>query len=103
MRARLLGLTTVFILGFTALAHAQSVPPGPPSRAGIDTDAPSEVRKPAQRTARHPERYRSAKYYGGRGSTWREGRDRHGFQGSFGGCQYRGVAGPNGYRLAQRC
>ncbi|HEX8416676.1 MAG TPA: hypothetical protein VF641_03645 [Methylobacterium sp.] len=107
MRARLLGLTTVLILGFTVLAHAQSVPPDPSPRSGVAAETPAEVRKPArraaQRSAKRPEGYRSAKYHGGRGATWREGRDRHGFQGSFGGCQYRGVAGPDGYRLDQRC
>lgn len=106
MRARLLGLATVFILGFSALAHAQDAP-APTTRAGVDAAAPSEVRKPARRaaprSARRPDGYRSARYHGGRGATWREGRDAHGFQGSFGGCQYRGVAGPNGYRLDQRC
>lgn len=106
MRARILGLTSAFLLGLTALAHAQGEPTRA-ARAGIEAEAPSEIRKPARRaatrSARRPEGYRSAKYYGGRGATWREGRDAHGFQGSFGGCQYRGVAGPGGYRLDQRC
>ncbi len=43
------------------------------------------------------------KYSGGEGSTWKTGRDAYGFAGSFGGCQYRGHAGPNGYHIDKSC
>lgn len=50
-----------------------------------------------------PPGYRSARYRGGEGSTWRSGRDSHGFQGSYGGCRYVGNAGPGGFKLDRVC
>lgn len=50
-----------------------------------------------------PPGYRSARYRGGEGSTWRSGRDSHGFQGSYGGCRYFGNAGPGGFKLDRVC
>jgi hypothetical protein len=43
------------------------------------------------------------KYHNGEGSTWKTGRNSYGFEGSFGGCQFRGHAGPDGYHVDKAC
>ncbi|GJE59511.1 translation initiation factor IF-2 [Methylobacterium trifolii] len=59
--------------------------------------------RPRARAERRPPDYRSARYGGGRGASWRTGQDAYGFAGSYGGCRFRGHAGPNGYRLDRSC
>lgn len=88
MKTRLFAVAAAFNLGLFTLAQAAGSPPA------------SEGYRAA---AAKPVGYRSAKYTGGEGATWRTGRDSHGFQGSYGGCQYRGHAGPNGYTLDRVC
>ncbi|WP_020174804.1 hypothetical protein [Methyloferula stellata] len=44
-----------------------------------------------------------AKYHNGEGSTWKTGRNSYGFEGTYGGCQIRGTAGPNGYHIDRAC
>lgn len=50
-----------------------------------------------------PPGHRSTRFNNGRGETWKSGKDEHSFLGSYGGCRYKGFAGPNGYRLDKSC
>lgn len=59
--------------------------------------------RPQRRVARAPREHRAATYPGGRGASWKTGRDSYGFGGTFGGCRFRGHAGPNGYQLDRNC
>lgn len=84
-------------------AEAQAEPsPAAPVRPEAKADA---AQRPAARTRaeRRPSGYRSAAYRGGEGARWKEGRDAYGFMGSYGGCRYRGHAGPGGFRLDRSC
>ena len=90
--------------------EAQAAPRdvGPPPRQDAEAPPPPAARQaeaPRRPTARaqQPREVKSARYRGGAGSTWRTGRDSHGFAGSYGGCSYRGFAGPNGYKLNRSC
>jgi len=58
----------------------------------------AEAERPVKRQGE-----RRARYSGGEGSTWKMGRDTYGFQGTYGGCTYRGHAGPNGYVIDSNC
>ncbi len=78
-----LTIVTVFALGSAASAFAQG------GQRGMRPGGPPE--------------HRAAKFNGGRGETWKSGKNEHGFLGTYGGCQYEGFAGPNGYRLDKRC
>ncbi len=44
-----------------------------------------------------------AKYHNGEGSTWKTGRNSYGFEGTYGGCQFRGHAGLDGYHIDKAC
>lgn len=66
-------------------------------------EARAERPRSRARAERRPSEYRAARYQGGRGATWKTGPDSHGFGGTFGGCTFRGHAGPNGYRLDRSC
>ena len=54
-------------------------------------------------SADRPAGYRTAKWSGGEGATWKSGRDAYGFSGTFGGCRIRGITGPRGYKLDRTC
>lgn len=64
---------------------------------------PSTAKVSPEPAPRKPAGYRTAKYSGGEGSTWKSGRNTHNFMGTYGGCSYRGFAGPNGYRIDRSC
>ncbi|ACL56559.1 hypothetical protein [Methylobacterium nodulans] len=72
--------------------------PPPPSPAPRRADRPL---RPAP--AAEPDGYRTARYPGGRGATWRMGANAYGFSGSFGGCRVSGFAGPHGFQLHRSC
>ncbi len=64
-----------------------------------DKPAVAEKAPPApKKVAEH-----HAKFHNGEGSTWKTGRNSYGFEGSFGGCQFRGHAGPDGYHIDKAC
>ena len=96
-------------------APGQQAPGAPPNAQAEQpplAKAPTQAEQPRAeaprprtrvRAERRPREYRSARYRGGNGATWKTGRDAYGFGGSYGGCSYRGNAGPNGYRLDRRC
>ena len=128
MAARSLTLATALMLGLTGLARAEApstwqdphparaaeapaartaearaepspaAPVGPETKAGA---APQPKTRP--KAERRPSGYRAASYRGGEGARWTEGRDAYGFMGSYGGCRYRGHAGPGGFRLDRSC
>ena len=50
-----------------------------------------------------PAGYRTAKWSGGEGATWKTGRDGRDFSGVIGGCRITGSVGPRGYRLNRSC
>lgn len=87
MKTRLFLVAASFNLGLFTLAQAAG-----PAADGVRSGTPAK-----------PAGYRAARYSGGEGATWKTGRDSHGFQGSYGGCQYRGHAGPNGYAIDRVC
>lgn len=116
--------TSVLLMGLAIALSGAAVPAlAAPAAAGVQAAAtasgpaaaaaPAPAAAPATtrsgsraRAAAAPSRprgYRSARYRGGEGATWKTGRDAYGFQGSYGGCRYRGNAGPNGYRLDKLC
>ena len=97
MALRSIALMTLVTLGLCGSALAQGTPPAAGAATGRDKSAQ------APRVGRTPREVRSARYRGGRGATWKTGRDAYGFMGSYGGCHYRGHAGPGGYRLDRNC
>lgn len=86
MKARLFLVAAAFNVGLFTLAQAAG-----PASDGV---------KPA---SAKPVGYRAAKYAGGEGAAWRTGQDSHGFAGTYGGCRFRGHAGPNGFTLDRSC
>jgi hypothetical protein len=64
-------------------------------------DKPLTNEKPAQVQKKVAEHH--VKYHNGEGSTWKTGRNSYGFEGTYGGCQIRGSAGPNGYHIDRAC
>ena len=88
-------------------------PDAVPSKAApsANTEPPVGIKEAPASTAsvqpepapKKPAGYRTAKYSGGEGSTWKSGRNGHNFMGTFGGCTYRGFAGPNGYKIDRSC
>ena len=81
MKVRFIAAVAALSFGLSGVAHAQ-----------LTESAPAK-----------PTALRTAKYSGGEGSTWKTGKDMHGFAGTYGGCRYTGFAGPNGYRLDKVC
>lgn len=90
--------TSGLALAAALLALSASAIPGPAEAAPS-----SRAHAAASGHSAKPPGYRSARYRGGEGSTWRSGRDSHGFQGSYGGCRYVGNAGPGGFKLDRVC
>ena len=86
---KILACAAALAVTIATAAHAER-PPGPPPGA-------------AQGPSAKPPGYRARKFSGGQGASWKTGRDAYGFQGAYGGCQYRGHAGPRGYRLDKAC
>ncbi len=76
-----------------APATTASMPSKTDEKAALTEKAP-----PPKRTNE-----RHVKYHNGEGSTWKTGRNAYGFEGSFGGCQFRGHAGPDGYHIDKAC
>ncbi len=81
--------------------HAETTIPAP---------APAPVRKAAhehkeKNTAQASKKVvvNHATFDGGEGSSWKTGQDAYGFEGSFGGCHYRGHVSPSGYTLDKTC
>lgn len=89
-----------FGLALAAALLALSAPAIPGSAEAAPS---SRAHAAASGHSAKPPGYRSARYRGGDGSTWRSGRDSHGFQGSYGGCRYVGNAGPGGFKLDRAC
>jgi hypothetical protein len=83
----------------------QAAPPAttasiPDDNAKVINEKPAAIdRAPAPKRAD----VHHAKYHNGEGSTWKTGRNSYGFEGSYGGCQFRGHAGPNGYHIDKAC
>ncbi|ACL57379.1 translation initiation factor IF-2 [Methylobacterium nodulans] len=76
-------------------------PPAPrrtrtPEREVVE--APSDYRR-----TNRPVGYRTAKWDGGGGATWKTGRDAYGFEGTIGGCRFVGFSGPHGFKLDRTC
>ncbi len=65
--------------------------------------AAAAQKEPVRQATQHRPNVRHAEWKGGHGSSWKTGRNRYGFQGSFGGCRYHGFAGPNGYHIEKSC
>ena len=101
MKTSMLVLAAFLALTGTALAEGPAPAPAaaPPPASAASAAPAARAAAPAPR----PRGYRSARYSGGRGASWKTGRDAYGFMGSYGGCRYRGHAGPNGYRLDKSC
>ncbi|ACA17210.1 hypothetical protein M446_2772 [Methylobacterium sp. 4-46] len=57
----------------------------------------------APRRAERPAGYRTASWNGGRGATWKTGKNDYGFEGTFGGCRFAGFSGPGGFKLDRVC
>lgn len=102
MKTSMLVLTAVLALTGTAFAEGSAAPAPAPAATAAPAAAPAPAPQAAA-PARRQAGYRSARYTGGEGATWKTGRDAYGFMGSYGGCRYRGHAGPNGYRLDKVC
>ncbi|MGV7030716.1 translation initiation factor IF-2 [Methylobacterium symbioticum] len=105
-RAALLGLS---LLGLAQVPSAQAEsapavrsPQAVPAEARPAPRAERPARRP-RNAARAPREHRAVAYPGGRGASWKTGQDSYGFAGSFGGCRFRGNAGPNGYQLDRTC
>lgn len=82
---------------------ANSVPPTSELVARTRDLPPNTASVNPEPAPRKPVGYRTARYSGGEGSTWKSGRNIHNFMGSYGGCSYRGFAGPNGYKIDRSC
>ncbi|GJD57800.1 translation initiation factor IF-2 [Methylobacterium dankookense] len=109
---RTVSLAALLGLSLCGLARAQGAPPEAAPAVRSPQAVPAEARpgpraeRPARRqrrAARAPREHRSATYPGGRGASWKTGQDSYGFAGSYGGCRFRGNAGPNGYQLDRNC
>ncbi len=108
---RSLTIAAVLGLGLCGAAQAQGTrqEAAPAAAQGAAQGAaqarPAEraAARPQGRTVRTARAQRSATYPGGRGTTWKTGRDSHGFAGTLGGCRFRGHASPDGYRLDRSC
>ncbi|WP_375466373.1 translation initiation factor IF-2 [uncultured Methylobacterium sp.] len=105
MTLRTLAAAAAFSFSLSAVAQAQPTLPSSTPTASAPVEA-SQAAAPAtasQGTPVKPVGYRTAKYTGGEGATWKTGRDTHGFMGSYGGCKYSGHAGPHGYKIDRVC
>lgn len=89
------------VKGDAASAPASAAAVSMPDDKAKTDDKPltNEKSVPAQKKVDE----RHAKYHNGEGSTWKTGRNSYGFEGSYGGCQFRGHAGPDGYHLDKAC
>lgn len=100
MTFRILAAASALSLGlsFGLSVAAQAQPtPNPPAAATAVAPAASGA------ATVKPAGYRTAKYSGGAGATWKTGRDAYGFGGSYGGCRYSGHAGSGGYKIDRTC
>ncbi|WP_026190860.1 hypothetical protein [Methylobacterium sp. WSM2598] len=89
------------------------ISPASAVQAPAATEAPAVRPEPAQiapprRAERaapegRPAGYRTASWNGGRGATWKAGKNDYGFEGSFGGCRFAGFSGPRGFTLDRTC
>ena len=75
--------------------------PYPAARRAPAYARPTAYEEPAPSDRRAG--YRSARFAGGGGSTWRMGRNTHAFAATIGGCRISGFAGPGGYKLDRAC
>jgi hypothetical protein len=64
---------------------------------------PASIDKPIAPAPKKVADEHHAKYHNGEGSTWKTGRNAYGFEGTYGGCQFRGHAGPDGYHIDKAC
>lgn len=113
MTLRFLAAATALSFGLSAAAQAQPTlnpPAAEASQASPQASAQAKSAKSAEAPQAaapakpaKPAGYRTAKYAGGAGATWKTGRDAYGFMGSYGGCRYNGHAGPHGYRIDRAC
>ncbi|MGY2049535.1 translation initiation factor IF-2 [Methylobacterium sp. JK268] len=84
-------------------AVSEAVPAPAPSRVEAPAREVVQAPPPAPRNPARPAGYRSAKWDGGGGATWKTGKNAYGFEGSFGGCRFAGFSGPNGFKLDRMC
>ncbi|ACL61130.1 hypothetical protein [Methylobacterium nodulans] len=125
MKSLVLGLAATIALSAATGAHAAltiaSADPGPSAETAAPPPAapppapeaesapePPPAARPAPRRraaapAAKPAGYRSARYGGGHGATWKTGKNAYGFEGTFGGCRFVGSSGPGGYKLDRSC
>jgi hypothetical protein len=94
------------LAGFSSSALADDAPAAPSATAaGTPTTESSPVRTGAAASEgyKKPRALHHAKWHNGHGSTWKSGRDKYDFIGSYGGCKYRGSAGTWGYHIDRTC
>ncbi|WP_375456125.1 translation initiation factor IF-2 [uncultured Methylobacterium sp.] len=105
MTLRFLAAATALSFGLSAVAQAQPTlnPPTAAAEAAQASPSPKPAEAPQAAAPAKPAGYRTATYAGGAGATWKTGRDAYGFMGSYGGCRYKGHAGPHGYRIDRAC